>query len=108
MIITDALASTATTATSTGSFITSLVPLVLIFVVFYFLVIRPQQKKLKDHNKMIEAITRGDKVSTSGGIIGIVSRIDKNNNLFFIEIANNVEVKIIKSAISEVLEKKNN
>ena len=57
---------------------------------------------------MIEAITRGDKVSTSGGIVGTVNRVDKNNNLFFIEIANNVEVKIMKSAISEVLEKKNN
>ncbi len=81
------------------------IPLVLIFVVFYFLIIRPQQKKLKEHNKVLDAIKRGDKVVTSGGIMGVVNKVDAANSTFSIEIAPKVEIKVLKSAISEVLSK---
>src|SRR3546814_15296086 len=65
----------------TTDMLTSLLPLVLIFVVFYFLLIRPQQKKMKDHKAMIEAVRRGDTVTTSGGIIGKVTKVQEDGVL---------------------------
>jgi preprotein translocase subunit YajC len=72
------------------------IPLILIFVIFYFFLIRPQQKKVKDHKAMVENLKRGDKVVTSGGIIGTVERI-MDNDRAEIEITDNVKVEIIKS-----------
>ncbi len=72
------------------------IPLILIFVIFYFFLIRPQQKKVKDHKAMVENLKRGDKVVTSGGIIGTVERI-MDNDRSEIEITDNVKVEIIKS-----------
>tara|TARA_B110000196_G_C20845133_1_gene520147 strand:+ start:210 stop:497 length:288 start_codon:yes stop_codon:yes gene_type:complete len=72
------------------------IPLILIFVIFYFFLIRPQQKKVKDHKLMVENLKRGDKVVTSGGIIGSVERIMDNDRME-IEITENVRVEIIKS-----------
>jgi|TARA_B110000263_G_C15170968_1_gene446881 preprotein translocase subunit YajC len=72
------------------------VPLILIFVIFYFFLIRPQQKKVKDHKLMVDNLKRGDKVITSGGIIGTVERIMENDKLE-IQISENVNVEIIKS-----------
>ena len=72
------------------------IPLVLIFVIFYFFLIRPQQKKVKDHKAMVEALKRGDKVITSGGIVGTVERIIDNDKVE-VEIAENVKVEIIKA-----------
>lgn len=106
MFISEVFAADATSNTSSiGASFTSFIPLILIFVVFYFLIIRPQQKKLKEHRKMIDQIKRGDTVITSGGIIGEVNKVDEVNAQFIIEIAPKVEVKILKSAISEVLSK---
>lgn len=106
MFISEVFAADATSNTSSiGASFTSFIPLILIFVVFYFLIIRPQQKKLKEHRKMIDQIKRGDTVITSGGIIGEVNKVDEANAQFIIEIAPKVEVKILKSAISEVLSK---
>ena len=72
------------------------IPLILIFVIFYFFLIRPQQKKVKDHKLMVENIKRGDKVVTSGGIIATVERVMENDRAE-IEIADNVKVEIVKS-----------
>jgi len=80
--------------------ITSLLPLVLIFVVFYFLLIRPQQKKAKEHQLMLDAIKKGDKVVTAGGIYGVVENVGSNTLL--LKVAENVKVKVGKGYISTV------
>jgi preprotein translocase subunit YajC len=72
------------------------IPLILIFVIFYFFLIRPQQKKVKDHKIMVENLKRGDKVITSGGIIGTVERVIDNDKIE-INIADNINVEVIKS-----------
>ena len=72
------------------------IPLILIFVIFYFFLIRPQQKKVKDHKIMVGNLKRGDKVITSGGIIGIVERVMENDKAE-IKISDSVNVEIIKS-----------
>ena len=73
------------------------IPLILIFVIFYFFLIRPQQKKAKEHKIMIENLKRGDKVVTSGGITGTVERVIDNDKVE-VEIAENIKVEIIKSS----------
>ena len=72
------------------------IPLILIFVIFYFFLIRPQQKKVKEHKIMVENLKRGDKVVTSGGIVGTVERVMENDKAE-IEISEDVKVEIIKS-----------
>ena len=72
------------------------IPLILIFVIFYFFLIRPQQKKAKEHKTMVENLKRGDKVVTSGGIVGTVDRIIDNEKVE-IEIADNVKVEVVRS-----------
>ena len=79
-----------------GSGIGQFIPLILIFVIFYFFLIRPQQKKVKEHKAMIESLKRGDKVVTSGGITGTVERLIDNDKVE-VEIAENVKVEIVKS-----------
>jgi preprotein translocase subunit YajC len=96
----------AQTAAKQPSTFTSLAPLVLIMVVFYFLLIRPQQKKIKEHQNMLTAIAKGDEVVTSGGIIGNIVKIEEENNIAYIEIADKVKIKIRKDTILEVLSPK--
>ena len=79
-----------------GSGIGQFIPLILIFVIFYFFLIRPQQKKVKEHKTMVESLKRGDKVVTSGGITGTVERLIDNDKVE-VEIAENVKVEIVKS-----------
>ncbi len=79
-------------------------PLVLIFVVFYFLLIRPQQRKAKDHRAMLDALRRGDRVVTGGGIIGTVARVE-NPEEVTVDIADGVRVRVLRSTISSVLAK---
>ena len=81
----------------------SLLPIIGIFVVFYFLLIRPQQKKMKAHRELIAGIKRGDKVLTSGGIIGSVVKVDDNELL--VEIAKDVRVRVARGTISDLLGK---
>jgi preprotein translocase subunit YajC len=88
-----------------GFDIISLLPLVLIFVVFYFLLIRPQQKKMKDHRAMIEAIKKGDQVVTAGGIYGRVMKVDAGENTLQVEIAPNVQVKVARHTVSDLVNK---
>jgi len=79
-------------------------PLILIFVVFYFLLIRPQQRKAKEHKTTLDALRRGDRVVTGGGIIGTVSRVD-NAEEVIVDIAEGVRVRVLRSTISSVLAK---
>jgi preprotein translocase subunit YajC len=79
-----------------GSGIGQFIPLILIFVIFYFFLIRPQQKKVKEHKTMVEGLKRGDKVITSGGITGTVERIIDNDKVE-VEIAEIVKVEIVKA-----------
>ena len=79
-----------------GSGIGQFIPLILIFVIFYFFLIRPQQKKLKEHKLMVENLKRGDKVVTSGGIVGTIERVVDNDKVEVL-ISENVKVEIIKS-----------
>ncbi len=79
-----------------GSGIGQFIPLILIFVIFYFFLIRPQQKKVKEHKAMVEGLKRGDKVITSGGITGTIDRIIDNDKVE-VEIAENVKVEIVKA-----------
>ena len=79
-----------------GSGIGQFIPLILIFVIFYFFLIRPQQKKVKEHKLMVENLKRGDKVITTGGIVGSIERIIDNDSVEVL-ISENVKVEIVKS-----------
>ena len=87
-----------------GSTFGSLVPLLLIFLIMYFIIIRPQQKKAKEHKLMVEALKRGDQVLTQGGIIGKVSKI-KDDNEIEVEISANTKVRIVRSTVVNVINK---
>ena len=87
-----------------GFDIMQLAPIVLIFVIFYFLIMRPQQKKAKSHQEMLKELRRGDKVVTAGGIIGTVDKI-VNDSEISLEIAENVKVRILKATISNLVAK---
>jgi preprotein translocase subunit YajC len=82
----------------------AMLPLVLIFVVFYFLLIRPQQKKMKDHRAMLSDVRRGDKIVTGGGIMGTVTKVDDDSQVT-VEIAKDVKVRVRRELISAVLNK---
>ena len=84
--------------------IQSIVPFILIFGIMYFLLIRPQQKKLKEHQEMVKALRRGDQVITQGGILGKVSKV-KDDNEVEVEIAAGVNVRILRSTITSVINK---
>ncbi len=84
--------------------ISSFVPLILIFAIMYFLLIRPQQKKVKEHQKMVQALRRGDLVVTQGGIIGKVVKV-KDDGELEVELAEGVKVRVIQSTIAQVLSK---
>ena len=104
MLISEALAQTAGGGGIGGAFggLGGLLPIVLIFVVFWFLLIRPQQKRMKEHKAMVAALRRGDQVQTGGGIIGSVTKV-LDDNIVQVEIAPDVRVKIARTSISTVL-----
>ncbi len=104
-IISEAYAQTATTQAQIAepNALLNLLPLILIFAVFYVFLIRPQQKKIKEHQEIINAIKRGDEVVTGGGIIGKVSKIEEGTNLAHVEIADGVIVRINKATIIDVI-----
>lgn len=87
-----------------GGALTSFVPLILIFAIMYFLLIRPQQKKVKEHQAMVEAVRRGDQVVTAGGLIGKVAKV-KDDNEIEVELAQGVKVRVVKSTLSQVMSK---
>ncbi len=90
-----------------GGGLTNLLPLILIFVIMYFLLIRPQQKKVKEHKAMVTALKKGDKVVTQGGVIGRITKAKENENEIEVEIAPDVTVKVVRSTISQLMEKTN-
>ena len=91
-------------AAGAGSAFTSFIPLILIFAIMYFLLIRPQQKKVKEHQKMVSELRRGDQVVTQGGIVGKVTKVLEDNKVE-VEIAEGVKVKVVQTTIANVLNK---
>jgi preprotein translocase subunit YajC len=102
-LISSAQAQTAPGGGGTGSTLMSLLPMVLIFVVFYFLLIRPQTKRAKEHRALIAALEVGTEVATSGGIIGKVTEVTEQ--FLTVEIADNVQVKVQRHTVAQVLPK---
>ena len=100
--ISEAFAQSADSASQSQFSPASFVPLILIFVIFYFLIIRPQTKKLKEHEKMVNNLKIGNKVITSSGIVGVVREIHEKENQIGIEIADGVVVVMLKNNVSEV------
>jgi preprotein translocase subunit YajC len=81
------------------------IPLILIFGIMYFLLIRPQQQKMKQHRKMVESLRRGDQVVTQGGIFGKVSKVKDDSDEIEVEIAEGVKVRVVRSTIAQVVSK---
>jgi preprotein translocase subunit YajC len=100
MFITDAFAQTAG-APGAGDFLGMILPLVLIMGVFYFLLIRPQQKKQREHQAMLGKVAKGDTVVTQGGLIGKVVRVVDDNELL-VEVGENVKVRVLKGGVADV------
>ena len=87
-----------------GNPLTMFIPIIMVFIVFYLLLIRPQQKKQKEHQSLLSALGKGDKVVTNGGLYGVIS--DTKEHIVILRIAENVKVEVVKSAIATVIEKK--
>ena len=90
-------------ATQQPSMLASFIPLILIFLIFYFLLIRPQQKKQKEHKVLLDSIQRGNEILSSGGILGKVIKVD--NDKLTVEISKGVNVTIIRSTVADVIKK---
>ena len=104
MFISEAFAQTAPAAAEgMGSSLMSMLPLVLMFVVLYFIMIRPQMKRQKEHKAMIDAIAKGDEVVTAGGLLGRISKVGES--FVHVELASGVEVQLQRTAITQVLPK---
>ncbi|MDR3455024.1 MAG: preprotein translocase subunit YajC [Rhodoferax sp.] len=108
MFISSAFAQTAPAAAAAAggdmmSSLTSMAPLVLMFVVLYFVMIRPQMKKQKEHRTMLSALAKGDEIATAGGVLGKVTKL--GDSLLSVEIASGVEVQLQRSAVVQVLPK---
>ncbi len=105
--ISDAIAQTADAAApaagNTSGLIMQFVPLILIFIIFYTLLIRPQQKRAREHQSQLDSLRKGDRVVTGGGIIGTVTKIDGNEVM--VEIAENVRIRVQKASIGDVQSK---
>lgn len=102
-LINDAWADAAAPAAGQASMLAQILPLGLLLVVFYFLLIRPQMKRAKEHRQMLSSIAKGDEVVTTGGVVGKVREIGEN--LIVLEIADRVEIRVQKPAVSGVLPK---
>ncbi|MCS6996267.1 MAG: preprotein translocase subunit YajC [Casimicrobiaceae bacterium] len=98
-----AYAQSASTGAAAGSEWLSLVPLIAIFVIFYFLLIRPQQKRLKEQRAMIEALQKGDEVVTAGGVVGKIVKLDEN--YVSLETAGGTQIAVQRNAVSALLPK---
>lgn len=87
-----------------GNAFAQFLPLILIFGIMYFLLIRPQQKKVKEHQAMVDALRRGDQIVTQGGLIGKVTKVKEENEVE-VELAEGVKVRVVKSTIATVMSK---
>ena len=105
MFATPAFAQGAAGGAGAAGGLISFVPIILIFAIMYFLMIRPQQRKVKEHRAMVEALRRGDQVVTAGGLIGKVTKVEDGKSEVEVEIAPNVKVRVVRSTISQVVSK---
>jgi preprotein translocase subunit YajC len=103
VFISQAFAQTAPAADGATSSLLSMLPLVLMFVVLYFIMIRPQMKRQKEHKALVEALAKGDEVVTGGGLLGKVSKVGES--YLHIEVAHGVELQVQRSAVVQVLPK---
>ncbi len=101
--ISDALAQPATAATAESSLLNFFLPLIGIFVLFYFLLIRPQVKRAKEHKTLLNALAKGDEVVTGGGVLGRITEV--GNDFISIEIADGIVVKVQKQSVSSIMPK---
>lgn len=90
-----------------NDFLIQMTPLILLFAIFYFLLIRPQQQRAKQHQAMVNAVRRGDSVVTAGGLVGRVAKV-KDDGEILVEIADNVQVRVVKSTLSDVRSRADN
>ncbi|MCC0076479.1 MAG: preprotein translocase subunit YajC [Rhodobacter sp.] len=104
MFITPAYAQAAGAAGGSAALIQNLIPFVLIFGIMWFLLIRPQQKKMKEHRSMVDNLRRGDQIVTAGGIIGKVSKVKEDGEIE-VEIADGIKVRVVRATITNVLSK---
>lgn len=102
MIISPAFAQATSSAPGGAGFLVQLLPLLLIFAVFWFLIIRPQSKRMKEHKARIDAVKRGDQVVTGGGLVGKVTKVEEG--FVEIELASDVKVRAVKSTLSDVVD----
>jgi preprotein translocase subunit YajC len=101
MFVTEAFAQAAPGAPGAGDMIGFIVPMIAIMGVFYFFMIRPQQQKAKEHQKMLSQVTRGDTIVTSGGLIGKVVRVVDDNELL-VEVGENVRVRVLRQGVADL------
>ncbi len=101
--ISDALAEGAATAAAPEAGIAGFLPIIVIFVLFYFLLIRPQTRRAKDHKKMVESLAKGDEVTTNGGILGTIEALD--DSFINLKIADGVVIKIQRQAVAALMPK---
>ena len=103
MFVTPAFAQAAGGGAGAAGGLISFVPIILIFGIMYVLMIRPQQKKVRDHKAMIDAVRRGDQVVTGGGLIGKVTKVDEQKGEVEVELGPNIRVRVVKSTLSQVV-----
>ncbi len=103
MFATPAYAQEAGSAGAMGG-LAGIIPFILMFVIFYFLLIRPQQKRMKEHKKMVENLRRGDQIVSAGGIIGKVTKVMEDDEVE-VQVADGVKIRLVKSTVSAVLSK---
>ncbi len=108
MLINNAFAQATEASASKPNELISFLPLILIFAVFYFLIIRPQSKKIKEHQNMVNNLKVGAKVMTNGGIVGVVKDVLTKDNQIEIEIASGVTIKVVKNYVAELVVPKDN
>lgn len=106
LFISDAFAQAASSAPAEPGLAANLIPLILIFAIFYFLLIRPQHKKIKAHAALVDTLKKGDEVITSGGILGKVVKVEEGTSILEVEIASGVVVRVNRSSVTDVLGKK--
>ena len=103
MFFTPAFAQTAGAAPGGAAAFAQFLPIVLIFVVFYFLLIRPQQRKAKEHRNMLQSLKRNDRIVTAGGIVGVITKVKEGTDEVEVEIAPNVRVNVLRGTIGSVV-----
>jgi len=104
MFVTPAYAQAAAGGAGAFDLLTGIAPILILVVIFWFLIFRPQQKRLKEHQSMLGAIRRGDTIVTSGGIVGKVTKVQENEDLE-VEISQGVKVKLVRSMVQDVRSK---